>query len=144
MQRQFERREVDKRYIAWLDGDVAGDEGTIDLPLRVDLDDRPRQIVDPEHGRPALTEWRVLERRDGRTRVAFSRAPDARTSCASTPRIRAVSAHQSSAIACTAARALDCSSTPRRWRLPTLTRERAWSLQTLLHSKRHALPRARR
>ena len=72
MHRQFERREVTKRYIAWLDGLVAGEAGTIDLPLRGDLDDRPRQIVDPAHGRPALTEWRVLERRDGRTRVAFS------------------------------------------------------------------------
>ena len=72
MHRTFERREVTKRYIAWLDGDVAGDEGVIDLPLRGDLDDRPRQIVDPVHGRPALTAWRVLERRDGRTRVAFS------------------------------------------------------------------------
>ena len=41
---------------------VAGDRGTIELPLRVDLDDRPRQIVDPIHGKPALTEWRVVAR----------------------------------------------------------------------------------
>jgi tRNA pseudouridine32 synthase/23S rRNA pseudouridine746 synthase len=72
MQRCFERREVTKRYIAWLDGDVTGEQGVIDLPLRGDLDDRPRQIVDPVHGRPALTAWRVLERRAGRTRIAFS------------------------------------------------------------------------
>jgi len=63
------RREVDKRYIAWLDGSVAGDRGTIELALRVDLDDRPRQIVDPVHGKPAITEWRVIERSAGRTRV---------------------------------------------------------------------------
>jgi tRNA pseudouridine32 synthase/23S rRNA pseudouridine746 synthase len=71
LQRQFERREVEKRYVAWLAGDVAGDAGTIDLPLRLDVDDRPRQVVDPVHGKPAVTGWQVLERRGGRTRVAF-------------------------------------------------------------------------
>ena len=71
LQRQFEKREVDKRYIAWLAGELAGDEGTIALPLRGDLEDRPRQIVDDVHGRPALTAWRVLARETGRTRVAF-------------------------------------------------------------------------
>lgn len=71
LQRQFERREVTKRYVAWLDGDVAGDAGTIELPLRLDVDDRPRQVVDPVHGRPAVTGWQVLARRGGRTRVAF-------------------------------------------------------------------------
>jgi len=69
LQRAFARREVDKRYVAWLDGPVAGDRGTIELALRVDLDDRPRQIVDPVHGKPAITEWRVVERSAGRTRV---------------------------------------------------------------------------
>jgi tRNA pseudouridine32 synthase/23S rRNA pseudouridine746 synthase len=72
LQRLFSERVVDKRYIAWLDGDVHGERGTIDLPLRVDLDDRPRQIVDGEYGRPAVTEWQVLERTGGRTRVALA------------------------------------------------------------------------
>ncbi len=71
LQRQFERREIDKRYIAWLAGDVAGDAGVIELPLRLDVDDRPRQVVDPVHGKPAVTAWQVVERRGGRTRVAF-------------------------------------------------------------------------
>jgi tRNA pseudouridine32 synthase / 23S rRNA pseudouridine746 synthase len=71
LQRQFMRREVEKRYIAWLDGEVATDQGTIDLPLRVDLEQRPRQIVDPIHGKRALTRYEVLERRDGRARIAF-------------------------------------------------------------------------
>ncbi|MBM7113663.1 pseudouridine synthase [Archangium primigenium] len=71
LQRQFLHRAVDKRYVAWVDGRVPADEGLIDLPLRVDLDDRPRQIHDPVHGKPALTRWRVLERRGARTRVAF-------------------------------------------------------------------------
>jgi tRNA pseudouridine32 synthase/23S rRNA pseudouridine746 synthase len=69
LQRAFARREVDKRYAAWLDGTIAADRGTVELALRVDLDDRPRQLVDPVHGKPALTEWRVVERRGGRTRV---------------------------------------------------------------------------
>ncbi|MDB4956352.1 MAG: Ribosomal large subunit pseudouridine synthase [Myxococcales bacterium] len=71
LQRLFARREVTKRYIAWLDGDVVGDSGVIELPLRVDLDDRPRQIVDPVHGKAAITEWRVLERTGTRTKVAM-------------------------------------------------------------------------
>lgn len=71
LQRSFAVRDVDKRYIAILDGALAQDSGTIELPLRVDLDDRPRQIVDPVHGKPAVTEWRVLGRDGGRTRVAM-------------------------------------------------------------------------
>ena len=69
LQRAFARREVDKRYVAWLDGRIAGDRGTIALALRVDLDDRPRQIVDPQHGKPAITDWQVVERTGARTRV---------------------------------------------------------------------------
>ncbi|HSD89727.1 MAG TPA: RluA family pseudouridine synthase [Kofleriaceae bacterium] len=72
LQRLFAIREVEKRYIAWLEGEVAGDVGTIDLALRVDLDDRPRQIVDPQHGKAAVTDWQVLARQGGRTRVALS------------------------------------------------------------------------
>ena len=71
LQRQFTRREVHKRYVAWIEGHVQGDQGTIDFPMRVDLDDRPRQIHDPVHGKSAVTRWQVLERRGGRTRVAF-------------------------------------------------------------------------
>lgn len=72
LQRQFARREVSKQYVAWLASEVAGTSGEITLPLRVDLEDRPRQIHDPVHGKAALTRWRVLERRDGRTRVELS------------------------------------------------------------------------
>jgi tRNA pseudouridine32 synthase / 23S rRNA pseudouridine746 synthase len=71
LQRAFARREVDKRYAAWLDGVVAGDHGTVELALRVDLDDRPRQIYDPVHGKPAITAWRVVERTATRTRVTL-------------------------------------------------------------------------
>jgi tRNA pseudouridine32 synthase/23S rRNA pseudouridine746 synthase len=72
LQRLFSLREVDKRYVAWLDGDVAGDRGRIELALRVDIDDRPRNIHDPVHGKPAETEWEVLARDGGRTLVHFT------------------------------------------------------------------------
>jgi tRNA pseudouridine32 synthase/23S rRNA pseudouridine746 synthase len=71
LQQQFIGREVHKRYVAWVEGQVRAERGTIDLPIRVDLHDRPRQIHDPVHGKPAVTEWQVLERRGARTRVAF-------------------------------------------------------------------------
>jgi tRNA pseudouridine32 synthase/23S rRNA pseudouridine746 synthase len=71
LQRQFLRREVRKRYVAWVEGAVRGERGVVDLPMHVDLHDRPRQIYGPVHGKPAVTEWQVLERRDGRTRLAL-------------------------------------------------------------------------
>lgn len=71
LQAQFLAREVHKEYAALLEGAVADDEGLIELPLRVDLEQRPRQLVDFEHGKAATTRWRVVERLGGRTRVAF-------------------------------------------------------------------------
>jgi tRNA pseudouridine32 synthase/23S rRNA pseudouridine746 synthase len=71
LQEAFARRQIDKRYVAWLDGVVDGDGGVIELALRGDLDDRPRQIVDPVHGKLASTEWRVVERTATQTKVAL-------------------------------------------------------------------------
>lgn len=71
LQRHFMKRTVSKRYEALLDGIVAEDEGTIDLPLRLDIDDRPRQMVCYEHGKAARTHWKVIDRKDGKTRVHF-------------------------------------------------------------------------
>ncbi len=71
LQAQFASREVKKRYVALLDGTVATDEGIIDLPLRVDLDDRPRQLVCYDHGKLAQTRWQVIERTEGQTRIHF-------------------------------------------------------------------------
>jgi tRNA pseudouridine32 synthase/23S rRNA pseudouridine746 synthase len=48
---------------------VEAHSGVIDLPLTLDLDDRPRQMVDFRHGKASVTEWRVLERSEARTRV---------------------------------------------------------------------------
>lgn len=71
LQKQFAEHRVEKRYVAWLAGTVREDAGTIELPLRVDLAQRPRQIVDRVHGRHARTRFEVIERRDGRTRIHF-------------------------------------------------------------------------
>jgi tRNA pseudouridine32 synthase/23S rRNA pseudouridine746 synthase len=71
LQSQFEQREVKKRYVALLEGNITDNAGWIDLPLRVDLNDRPRQLVCHEHGKPAQTRWKVIERKDGRTKVYF-------------------------------------------------------------------------
>ena len=59
---QFAQRQVHKRYTAWVEGAVEQDSGSIDLPLICDWPNRPRQKVDFELGKPALTHWRVLER----------------------------------------------------------------------------------
>ena len=71
LQQQFIKHSIQKRYVALLGGTIEGEEGQIDLPLRVDLDDRPRQLVCYEYGKPARTGWKVIERKDGQTRVYF-------------------------------------------------------------------------
>lgn len=71
LQAQFRSRTVKKRYVALLDGLVGPDEGTIELPLCPDLLDRPRQTVNRERGKPAITQFRVLDRKNGRTRIAL-------------------------------------------------------------------------
>ncbi len=71
LQHQFLKRTIKKRYVALLDGELEEQEGTIDLPLRVDLEDRPRQLVCYEHGKAARTHFKTIERGDGRTRIHF-------------------------------------------------------------------------
>ena len=72
LQAQFKNRLVRKRYVALLEGIVPKDKGTIELPLCLNPLDRPRQMVHTEHGKPAITDYQVLERLDGkRTRIAF-------------------------------------------------------------------------
>ncbi len=71
LQSQFINKTVQKRYTALLDGIVKDNNGTINIPLRVDLDDRPRQLVCYEHGKPAETKWEVIERNQGKTKIHF-------------------------------------------------------------------------
>ena len=71
LQAQFIKRNVKKRYVAQLDGVLSEDSGSINLPLRGDLHNRPNQIVCFEHGKPAQTHWEVIERKDNKTLVYF-------------------------------------------------------------------------
>ena len=71
LQTQFIKRNIKKRYVAILEGLVSQNEGEIHLPLRVDLDDRPRQLVCYKHGKTAITQWTVEERKNGVTRIYF-------------------------------------------------------------------------
>lgn len=71
LQVQFKNHEVRKRYVALLDGLLSADEGVIDLPLCLDPDNRPYQIVDEKYGKRAVTRYRVIGRSDHYTRVAF-------------------------------------------------------------------------
>ncbi|MCO5260918.1 MAG: pseudouridine synthase [Crocinitomicaceae bacterium] len=71
LQRQFIKRSVQKRYVALLNGVLERTSGIIDLPLRVDLDDRPRQLVCYEYGKPAQTKWELIEVKNGQSKVYF-------------------------------------------------------------------------
>ena len=69
LERQFAEREVHKTYRARLTGGPgtsardlrAGARGTIALPLSLDWYDRPRQMIDYDNGRKAITEYEILE-----------------------------------------------------------------------------------
>jgi tRNA pseudouridine32 synthase/23S rRNA pseudouridine746 synthase len=71
LQAQFMKRTVQKRYVALLSGKIEQDSGEINLPLRVDLNNRPNQLVCYQHGKPAKTQWKVIERRENTTLVHF-------------------------------------------------------------------------
>jgi tRNA pseudouridine32 synthase/23S rRNA pseudouridine746 synthase len=60
LSRAFAAREVDKRYVAVVQGIVEPREGSIDLPLIADWPNRPRQKVDPSTGKASLTRYRVM------------------------------------------------------------------------------------
>lgn len=62
LSRQFELRQVKKRYLAVVDGLLKDAAGEIDLPLICDWPNRPRQMVSHEMGKPSLTRYRLLER----------------------------------------------------------------------------------
>lgn len=70
LQEQFIKRMVNKRYVAILEGCVTSEQGTIDLPIKLDYDNRPRQMVAID-GKRAITEYRVLSSDGSRTRIEF-------------------------------------------------------------------------
>ena len=70
---QFEKREIEKSYVAIVEGIIEKNVGMVDFPMRKDMEQRlpPKHIVDCVRGKKAITEWRVLERSETTTRVAL-------------------------------------------------------------------------
>lgn len=71
LQKQFNDHTVRKRYVALLQGNLAMDSGTICLPICPDVEHRPCQMVSEKYGKYALTEYEVIGRKEGKTRVYF-------------------------------------------------------------------------
>ena len=71
LQQQFIKRTITKRYTAILDGVIDKSSGIIDLPLRVDLDDRPRQLVCYKYGKSSRTRFEVVGIENEKTRIHF-------------------------------------------------------------------------
>lgn len=71
IQNQFIKKTVRKRYTALIEGNLIKNRGSINLPIRVDLNDRPRQLVCYEFGKKATTNWEVIKRSKGKTKVYF-------------------------------------------------------------------------
>jgi len=69
---QFEKRQTEKTYVAEVWGRMDEDTGTVDLPLRCDWPNRPKQHVDFENGKPSLTHWEVLTRGEKTTRLELT------------------------------------------------------------------------
>ena len=66
---QFEKRQTKKTYVARVWGEMAEKTGTVDLPLIVDWPNRPKQMVDHENGKQAITDWGVMRSGGGESRV---------------------------------------------------------------------------
>jgi tRNA pseudouridine32 synthase/23S rRNA pseudouridine746 synthase len=71
LNRQFREREVSKEYLATVFGEVKKVKGEIDLALRPDPDDRPRQVVDEQEGKPALTSYKLLQIIKGNSQLSL-------------------------------------------------------------------------
>ena len=69
LQQQFMNKEVNKRYVATIEGKLEKTSGEICLPLRGDFDDRPKQMVCHEHGKYAETHWQLIEEVDNTSKL---------------------------------------------------------------------------
>tara|TARA_R110001583_G_C5531517_1_gene398552 strand:+ start:247 stop:867 length:621 start_codon:yes stop_codon:yes gene_type:complete len=72
LSRQFHDRITQKRYIAMIAGSPQQASGSVELPLRCDWENRPKQVVDHQQGKHALTHYRVLEQRPDQARVELT------------------------------------------------------------------------
>ncbi len=65
----FREREVEKRYVAVVQGRLEHAEGEVNLPMIADWPNRPLQKIDMESGKPSLTRYRLLEFDSNSSRV---------------------------------------------------------------------------
>lgn len=72
LSRQFQERQVNKEYTAIVDGLLKESYGEINLPLRCDWENRPRQIVDHKQGKASQTFWECLQRLSDRSRILLT------------------------------------------------------------------------
>ncbi len=71
LQEQFTERVIKKKYFAIVEGIPKNEHGIVNLPLSSDPMNRPCQIVDHEHGKQAITEYRILATRQDHTLLAL-------------------------------------------------------------------------
>lgn len=71
LQKQFVSKEIQKTYRAVLSGEIKNESGEINLPLRVDLDNRPQQVVCYQYGKHAKTRYKVIEMKNNETYIEF-------------------------------------------------------------------------
>lgn len=69
LQQQFQNRLTQKSYQAIVAGRLSPSTGAINLPMRCDWPNRPRQMVCYEYGKKSLTRWRVIEYIEENTRI---------------------------------------------------------------------------
>lgn len=69
LNRQFRERTIGKQYEAMVYGLLEQSQGEVDKPMRADPDNRPRQLIDVESGKPSLTRFEVMGHEEGNTRV---------------------------------------------------------------------------
>ena len=67
--RQFQRRQIEKRYTAIVWGEMEDDWGSIELPIATDWPNRPKQMICEKRGKHALTYFEVLKRDNNRSLV---------------------------------------------------------------------------
>lgn len=82
---QFMDRLVGKRYTALIDGEIKENAGVIELAFRLDPDNRPYQVYDPERGKKGTTRWRKLGVEGGKPVWSSCRLPEERISFDCTP-----------------------------------------------------------
>ncbi|QZE12810.1 RNA pseudouridine synthase [Halosquirtibacter laminarini] len=71
VQKLFLQKKIQKRYIALIKGELKQEKGEIHLPLRVDLDNRPLQMVCQQYGKEAHTKWEKISYNKGQTKIAL-------------------------------------------------------------------------